>query len=158
MDHVKLLISNHLHEVKKNTLKYYPKKYQDSITIDREGYPSYRRRCFDLYLEKNGVKLDNRSVIPYNSLSLTRYQGHINIEHLNKSNLIKYLFKYVNKGPDLAITEINSSTKEDSYVVDEIKRYYNCIYLSSCEASWRIFAFDIHERWSPVQRLTFHIS
>lgn len=29
--------------------------------------------------------------------------------------------------------------------------------VSSCEAIWRIFAFDIHHKWPPVQRLMFHL-
>jgi len=42
-------------------------------------------------------------------------------------------------------------------VVDEIKQYYDCRYFSPSESAWRIFAFDIHSRWPPVQRLTFHL-
>nr|GEZ13239.1 hypothetical protein [Tanacetum cinerariifolium] len=41
--------------------------------------------------------------------------------------------------------------------VDEIKEYYDCPYVSSCEAAWRIFQFDIHERTPPVERLPFHL-
>jgi len=66
----------------------------------------------------------------------------------------------VNKGPDRATLKIsnNSSESDKSNIIDEIKRYYDCRYLSSpCEAAWRIFAFDIHHRWPPVQRLTFHL-
>ena len=42
-------------------------------------------------------------------------------------------------------------------IVDKIKRYCDCRYLSACEAVWRIYGFDIHHRWPTVQRLTFHL-
>ena len=29
--------------------------------------------------------------------------------------------------------------------------------MSACEAVWRTFAFDIHDKWPPVQRLTLHL-
>nr|GEX03941.1 ATP-dependent DNA helicase PIF1-like [Tanacetum cinerariifolium] len=41
--------------------------------------------------------------------------------------------------------------------VDEIKDYYNCRYLSACKATWRIYGFDIHYRFPPVERLPFHL-
>ncbi|GKA70182.1 putative PIF1 DNA helicase/replication protein A1-like protein [Tanacetum coccineum] len=41
--------------------------------------------------------------------------------------------------------------------VDEIKEYYDCRYLSACEAAWRIYRFDIHYRFPPVKRLSFHL-
>ncbi|KAI9121462.1 hypothetical protein K1719_008495 [Acacia pycnantha] len=40
---------------------------------------------------------------------------------------------------------------------DEISHYLNCRYISSCEASWRIFGFDIHHRQPPVERLSYHL-
>jgi len=65
----------------------------------------------------------------------------------------------VNKGPDRATLKIsnNSAQSEKSTIIDEIKSYYDCRYLSPCEAAWRIFAFDIHHWWPPIQRLTFHL-
>ncbi|KAK2637794.1 hypothetical protein Ddye_025589 [Dipteronia dyeriana] len=39
----------------------------------------------------------------------------------------------------------------------EIQKYYDCRYVSSCEAAWRIFGFEIHYRFPPVQRLSFHL-
>jgi len=41
--------------------------------------------------------------------------------------------------------------------VDEIKEYYDCRYVSACEGAWRIFEFDLHYKWLPVQRLIFHL-
>jgi hypothetical protein len=42
-------------------------------------------------------------------------------------------------------------------VVDEVKGFYDCRYISACEASWRIFSYDIHYRSPPVMRLPFHL-
>lgn len=42
-------------------------------------------------------------------------------------------------------------------MVDEIKQYYDCRYVSPCEAVWRIFKFDIHHKWTPVFKLKFHL-
>ncbi|GJW25506.1 putative PIF1 DNA helicase/replication protein A1-like protein [Tanacetum coccineum] len=45
----------------------------------------------------------------------------------------------------------------DGEEVDEIKDYLNCRYLSSCEAAWRIYGFDIHYKTPSVERLPFHL-
>jgi len=69
------------------------------------------------------------------------------------------LFKYVNKGLDIAIVKITNVVTDlkKETITDEIKRYYDCRYLSPCGTVWRTFAFDIHHRWPAVQRLTFYI-
>jgi len=89
--------------------KYFPKKFENSTTIDDDGYPCYRRRDMGMSIQKNGVTLDNRNVVPYSPMLLMRYEGHINTEYYNKSNSIEYLFKYVTKGPDRATIEIRNS-------------------------------------------------
>ncbi|XP_076959494.1 uncharacterized protein LOC143635584 [Bidens hawaiensis] len=50
---------------------------------------------------------------------------------------------------------MNHDEQED--VVDEIKQYYDCRYLSACEATWRILAYDVHYRTPSVTRLPFHL-
>lgn len=136
--------------------KYFPKNFHPSTSVDEDGYPRYKRRDNGLFIYKKGVKLDNRFVVPYNPHLLMRYQAHVNMEYCNKSNSIKYLFKYVNKGPDRATIEITSQGESQTQV-DEIKQYYDCRYLAPCEAVWRTLGFDIHHHWPPVQRLTFHL-
>ncbi|XP_022024158.1 uncharacterized protein LOC110924464 [Helianthus annuus] len=74
---------------------------------------------------------------------------------------IKYLIKYINKGPDRVTASVfqANSTKNDTeqnVAVDEIKAYLDCRYISACEAAWRIFMYDIHYKYPAVEVLPFH--
>ncbi|XP_024962610.1 uncharacterized protein LOC112502843 [Cynara cardunculus var. scolymus] len=139
--------------------KNYPKIFSEHTSIDVNGYPLYHRRNDERFVEKLGVKLDNRNVVPYNKHLLKRYQAYINVEWCNQNSSIKYLFKYINKGPDKAIVAVVESSKDEVTInyVDEIKEYYNCRYVSACEASWPIFGYDVHYRTPFVLRLPFHL-
>ncbi|XP_076944804.1 uncharacterized protein LOC143615592 [Bidens hawaiensis] len=84
--------------------------------------------------------------------------AHINVEWCNQEGSIKYLFKYINKGPDHAtISLVQDKTDNQGEVVDVVKAFYDCRYLSACEDSWRIFTFDVHYRVPSVTRLPFHL-
>ncbi|XP_023765103.2 uncharacterized protein LOC111913607 [Lactuca sativa] len=139
--------------------KNFPKNFSEHTSIDQNGFPVYRRKNDGSFVEKSGVQLDNRNVVPYNKYLLKRYQAHINVEWCNQGSSIKYLFKYINKGPDRAtvgfVQSNNDCDKDDT--VDEIKEYYDCRYLSACEASWRIYGYDVHYRHPSVMRLPFHL-
>jgi hypothetical protein len=37
--------------------------------------------------------------------------------------------------------------------VNEIKKYLDCHYVSTSEGAWRIFKFDMHERFPTIERL-----
>ncbi|XP_021994041.1 uncharacterized protein LOC110890722 [Helianthus annuus] len=143
--------------VQQKCSKKFPKKYVDETCVDSEGYPVYRRRQTSNTVIKNGVAFDNRFVVPYNALLLRKYQCHVNIEWCNQSGSIKYLFKYINKGPDRVTASVfqangTNNDTEQNVVVDEIKAYLNCRYISA----WRIFMYDIHYRYPVVEVLPFH--
>ncbi|KAK9059237.1 hypothetical protein SSX86_021856 [Deinandra increscens subsp. villosa] len=108
---------------------------------------------------KSGADIDTRFVVPYNKFLLKKYQAHINVEWCNQGNAIKYLFKYINKGPDRTTLKLQpyDSNGQPLKSIDEIKLYYDCRYVSACEASWRIYAFDVHHRYPSVTRLPFHL-
>ncbi|XP_061348988.1 uncharacterized protein LOC133294353, partial [Gastrolobium bilobum] len=130
--------------------KKFPKKFCSRTFIDDDGFPHYKKTNDGSVVKKNGVELDNRYVVPYNVQLLLKYQAHINVEYTCQSSAIKYLFKYIHKGQDRVTAAINHSD-------DEIKMFYDCRYVSACEAAWRIFGFEIHYRFPHVQRLPFHL-
>ncbi|XP_022019662.1 uncharacterized protein LOC110919709 [Helianthus annuus] len=147
--------------VQQKCSKKFPKKYVDETCVDSEGYTVYRRRQTSNTVVKNGVALDNRFVVPYNTLLLRKYQCQINVEWCNQSGSIKYLFKYINKGPDRVTTSVfqSSSTNNDTQqnvAVDEIKAYLDCRYISACEAAWRIFMYNIHYRYLVVESIVYN--
>ena len=120
--------------------KYYPKKFIEQTIVDQDGYPVYKRSAKTHTIVKNGIVLDNRHVVPYNTKLLLKYQGHINMELCNQSSSIKYLFKYIHKGYDRIAARI-VPFQQPQQPVDEIKQYLDCRYISPCEACWRIFFF-----------------
>jgi hypothetical protein len=80
--------------------KHYPKSFNNETSIDAQGFAVYKRRNNGRYVIKNGHRLDNSYVVPYNMFLLKKYQGHVNTEWCNKTRVVKYLFKYVTKGKD----------------------------------------------------------
>ena len=132
--------------------KYFPKNYRDATIVDEYGYAVYRRR-------NNDIPLDNRYIVSHNRYLLMKYGAHINVEWCNQSQSIKYLFKYVNKGNDRVTAAFYNSTSDADSVkeVDEVKMYYDCRYISPCEAAWRLFGFEIQYRDPAVERLGFHL-
>ncbi|KAJ9552700.1 hypothetical protein OSB04_016745 [Centaurea solstitialis] len=83
---------------------------------------------------------------------------HTLIEWCNQDSS-KYLFKYINKGPDRATVAVVESynAEDNNNFVDEIKEFYDCRYVSAYEASWCIFGYDVHYRTPSVLRLPFHL-
>ncbi|KAL7091157.1 hypothetical protein ACP275_12G088400 [Erythranthe tilingii] len=142
-----------------NCTKYFPKKINDRTSQDEDGYPLYKRRDNGRVVKKGNNFVDNRFVVPHNPYLMKKYKAHINVEWCNQSRSIKYLFKYVNKGHDRVTASFYESSTDDleSNCQDEIKRYYDCRYLSPCEAAWRLFAFDIHYREPSVKCLPLHL-
>ncbi|XP_076904247.1 uncharacterized protein LOC143559608 [Bidens hawaiensis] len=76
-----------------------------------------------------------RTVVPYNKTLLKQFQAHINVEWCNQDGSIKYLFKYINKGPDrakISFVQNNNADNPDPNL-DEIKEFYDCRYVFACE-------------------------
>ncbi|CAN0926292.1 ATP-dependent DNA helicase PIF1 [Linum grandiflorum] len=120
--------------------KFFPKPFASETTFGKNGYVTYRRRATNISASKSGTNLDNSYVVSYNRDLVVKYQAHIN-----------YLFKYITKGPD------RLEVLAENPPIDEIAQYLDCRSISSYEAVWRLFKFQIHERSTPVSRLSVHL-
>ncbi|GKE33481.1 DNA helicase, partial [Tanacetum coccineum] len=144
--------------------KGFPKMYNDKTFFDINGHTHYRRRQTGVYFMKGESRLDNCNVVPYNRMLCLAFRAHINVEYCGWSMLIKYLFKYISKGPDRILGKIDrqvgnpsSSTIEKHIQVDEIKNYVDGRFICPFEACWRIFDYPIHRREPAVQILNVHL-
>ena len=132
--------------------KFFPKPYNINTTFEGMKPPVYKRRDDETrFVTKNRVQIGNEFIVPYNSDLLLRYNAHINVESCSQSMLIKYLFKYINKGPDRARILLYEN------INDEIQTYLNCRYLGPHESFWRLFEYAIHSKYPAVQHLDIHL-
>jgi hypothetical protein len=124
------------------------KKYPHDLVLEtqtgEDGYPVYRRRkpgdCgFTAMLKMwvgtsfQEIKINNCWVVPYNPLLSKMFQAHINVESCQSVKSIKYICKYVNKGSDQAVFQLQKSGP----ILDEIQAFQLGRYISSNEAVWR---------------------
>ena len=93
-----------------------------------------------------------------------KYDAHINVERCAQKKVIKYLHKYMHKGPDRAtfiLEENGQPNGEEGHnqhsVVDEITQYLDGRYVSAIDAMWRIFEFEITHRYPSVEMLQYHL-
>ena len=108
----------------------------------------------------NNIAVDNRFVVPYNSYLLKRFDTHICVEFCGSVKSIKYVVKYEFKGQDLATITIekqNTQTEEEVDKHDEVKMYENMRYISSMNATWRIFDLPLCGHTPAIYRLQIHL-
>jgi hypothetical protein len=153
-----------LHE-KWKVLKNYPKDFHEVTIVDESGFAIYRRPNNQRFVIKGGVRLDNRWIVLHNIELLKKYDAHINTEWCNKNIFIKYLFKYVTKGPHCSKAYLQKNTSgeetpiiEEMNTRDEVKEYLDTRYICPFDSCWRIFGFQIHHHYPPVERMIVHLS
>ncbi|GKB05982.1 putative DNA helicase, partial [Tanacetum coccineum] len=97
-------------------VKGYPKEYSSQTTITRDGWPRYRRsnNGRKAKIGRLDIMLDNRFVVPHNLDLIVKYGCHINVEWCNQGTLVKYLFSYLNKGPDRATIVIEGQINDNN--------------------------------------------
>ncbi|KAK9873683.1 hypothetical protein WA026_023683 [Henosepilachna vigintioctopunctata] len=137
--------------------KGYPKSFVEHTNIDGGRRPQYRRRDngrFAVLTRRNGEvqRVDNRDVVPYNPYLCLKYESHINVEVCSNVIACKYIFKYINKGPDAAVIRV-----ENEIIFDEISAFLDSRYVSSGEAAWRLLEFPIHGNSHSIFRLPIHL-
>ncbi|KAK6010959.1 hypothetical protein OSTOST_23967, partial [Ostertagia ostertagi] len=110
--------------------KKFPKQFRNTTNVEVDGYPEYRRPNDGRTVESGGSILDNRSVVPYNRYLALKYNAHLNVEICGMIHAVKYMYKYVYKGPDRAA--LHMTRTEDNRAgraVDEIDAFVNARYI-----------------------------
>ena len=145
--------------------KDYPKPLRSHTAMSDRTYPLYRRR-----VEADGapgtsfsktvhggveVTVTNQDVVPFNPYLCLRYNAHINVEVVASVESVKYLYKYIEKGPDRCMFRVGGPEQDIRH--DEITRFEVSRYISSSEAIWRIFDFPIQKKYPPVEHLDIHL-
>lgn len=130
----------------------FPKEFRDVTTLSGDGFALYARPENGNTFEKNGFLYDNRWVVPYNPFLLLKYNAHINVEICASIKNVKYIYKYIHKGADMA--SVGATLEEDKK--DEIKNYISSRWITASTATWNLFEFPIHGRKPPIERLAIH--
>ena len=132
--------------------KYFPKPFNPETWFGEDGYPKYSRpNDGQTFSDSRGNVYDNGSVVPHSPYLLTKYNCYINVEVCASIKAIKYIHKYIYKGPDHATLEISGGN------IDEIKQYVDSRYIGPIEACWHILEFPRHLELPTVYRLPDHI-
>jgi hypothetical protein len=141
--------------------KNFPKDFRETTELLTGGYALYRRRTDGRKVTMpDGQIVDNRRVVSYSpQLSLT-FDCHINVEHVADVDVVKYLHKYVFKGPDVAVIQkefYDQTGLKKVLNYDEIAAHIKCRYLSAPEAAWRLFGNEIVIKSHHVEKLELHL-
>lgn len=103
---------------------------------------------------------DNRHMVPYNPGLSRKYNCHINVEVTAGINAVKYIYKYIFKGDDRALIQVQANPGNgvaEREPDNEIARYSDSRYISAPQACWRIFSYLMHQHRPAIYRLPVHL-
>ncbi|OWZ02210.1 Helitron helicase [Phytophthora megakarya] len=95
----------------------------------------------------------NKWIVPYNPYLSQKYNCHINVEVCATNKAVKYVFKYVYKGSEMATITIEGEEIE----ANEILQYMTGRYISPVEACMRLFSFPTQGSSHSVVNLPIHL-
>ncbi|XP_038063179.1 uncharacterized protein LOC119733887 [Patiria miniata] len=147
--------------------KHYPKVLREKTSFSEDSYSLYRRRAETapgtpiMKTIRGGVNVsvNNAWVVPYNPYILLRYNTHINLEIVCAITSVKYLYQFLEKGPDQCLVRLDVPDEETRQALrrDGVTQYELGRYITASEAYWRIYDFPIQRKQPPVQMLTVHL-
>jgi hypothetical protein len=133
--------------------KGFPKPFNKCTSITEDSYARTRHLNTGQSIQTgpNGrYYVDNRWVVCHNKYLIWKYRCHINVKSIASVKAVKYIYKYVYKGHDRTTMQFGTAH-------NEIKHYLDACYVSSCEATWRLFFFEVQDHEPSVCRLAVHL-
>eukprot|EP00794_Sanderia_malayensis_P021395 gene21395-biopygen17171 len=140
--------------------KKFPKDLAQQTELNVNGYPLYRRRG-KTTAELQQHRVNNSWVVPHNITLLLKFDCHINTEVCTTIKSVKYIFKYIHKGNDMAQVEIREGHQEpDAHhdiVHDEIRQYLNSRYVGPHQAMYKLMQYEMYDQSHTIVRLAIHL-
>ena len=150
--------------------KDFPKPLEKETLLTEFTYPKYRRRPpgngGNTAIKKvrgKEITVDNSLVVPYNSYLSLKFNAHINVEVVTSVVSVKYVFKYITKGPDrcvLSTKSVETSTTNETKkpeAINEVEQFVDARYLGASESVMKILRFPVHYRSHKVEKLPCHL-
>ncbi|XP_043226099.1 uncharacterized protein LOC122383585 [Amphibalanus amphitrite] len=137
--------------------KGFPKPFANETEWrDDHPYPVYRRRPAaegGQEFVRDGRLITNQWVVPYCPYLSLKYEAHVNVEVCCSVQSVKYLFRYIYKGPDRQMVRADNLIGGD----DEIAEYQDMRSIGASEACWRLFDVPMSQRQPNVVALQVHL-
>jgi len=114
--------------VNRKCSKRFPKEYRKRTDWAKNSYLLYARPDNGLVFECDGTRFTNQYMVPYYPQLLLFFDCYLNVEISAGLGTVKYLSKYIYKGPDRATMEISGGMQ------DEIKAHLNGCFIGPTEA------------------------
>jgi Helitron helicase-like domain at N-terminus len=130
--------------------KSFPKPFRAETVVTEDSYDCTRCHDTGQILEVQERQVNNQWVVCHSPYLIWKYRCHINVESIASVKAVKYIYKYVYKGHDC-------TTMGFGRCGDEIKQYLDARYISSCEALWQLYMFDMQKQVPNVVRLQVHL-
>jgi len=108
--------------------QHFSKKYRERTDWAKNSYLLYTRPDNGLVFEHNGARFTNQYVVLYCPQLLFLFDCYLNVEISARLGSVKYLSKYIYKGPDRATMEISGGMQ------DEIKVHLDGYFIGPTEA------------------------
>jgi hypothetical protein len=137
-----------------------PKKSCDNTTILKNVFAQYARPDNGLVVNKSGIDVDNRFIVPHNIDLLVKFQAHINVERVNHDGMHKYLFKYVTKGFNCVRMGIQREPTSENHAngkINEINNFLECCCVTPNDGAWRLLQYGIQYTDPSIEHLLVHL-
>ena len=137
--------------------KGFPKPFaSETEWRDDHPYPVYKRRpAAEGGQEelRGGRLITNQWVVPYCPYLSLRYTAHVNVEVCCSVQSVKYLFRYIYKGPDRQMVRADDLIGGDNEIAD----YQDLRSIGASEACWRLYDVPMSQRQPNVVALQVHL-
>ena len=162
--------------------KWYPKDFLEHTLFGEDGYPQYARPNNGRVFTNHAGHTYTNHDVPHNPYLSAKYDCHINVEVCASIKAVKYIHKYIYKGPDMATVRVgqtdepqgaqrgnnarrrrnpqqggNAQGQGEGETLNEVEQYLSARYIGPVEACWRLFEFAMHLELPSVYRLPVHL-